>query len=785
MNNSNQYFSQVMISSENFNDHFRVNSSCEFQSGELSSSPRSLFLIIQTMDNKISYCNPAFKEYCGYGDTCMNSLKICKEIMHPEDQSNYFKHLKSFRNINNTKEKYIVVRLKNQHGEWSPFCFKDRIYTGHPSQKKLILTEVFALHESAESDTDSQQSLSLEYRHLLQSLDEAFCIFEMIYDENGYPVDYIFQEINPAFEKQINLKNVTGKTMRELIPDHEEHWFKTYGNVALTGEPIRFQYQAGKIDNAWLDLYAFRLGDNNSRRVAVLFHNITSRKLAEDQMKKVKADLERKAKKRQKELEESNALLKTIFNTTTLGIAVLKPLHNEKGEITDFRFVKTNNVLLKIFPKAGTKGATFFDATRDKPSLGIFNELKEVSKTGKDFDKELSFNQEGYNNWFRITALPQGDLLIATIENITERKLKDKELKETVRFKQQLVRTSPETIVIINLNDQNVRYINKDIYPKEGLTRKRVLGTPLPEIIPYIHPRDRERVLDFHRKILKSGDDEIHDIEIKLQLRPNKWEWFSVRGKVFHRRDDSWVDEYVLLIRNIHQQKKTQKALITAEKFSIMGEIARTLAHELRNPITSIGMATQVMGKKLDHIPHHGLDKYLKILKNSASILNELVSDLLNSSNYYESVLEKQDLTEIVESTLEKASDRIYLAGIEIKKDYEGHHYILADREKLEIALLNIILNASEATIPDEGIISVKITEEEKDILLFIGDNGHGLEKKQMDRLFDAFYTTKETGVGVGLYSVKNILEEHDSRIEVSSEPEKGTCFTIYFPKVT
>ncbi|MDX1543878.1 MAG: ATP-binding protein [Christiangramia sp.] len=361
----------------------------------------------------------------------------------------------------------------------------------------------------------------------------------------------------------------------------------------------------------------------------------------------------------------------------------------------------------------------------------------------------------------------------------------NEELQSTIRFKRELVRTSPETIMILNLNDQNIRYINKDIYPEEGLTRKKILGTPIVEIIPYVHPRDRERVMEFHKKILKSADDDIHDIELRLQLKPNNWEWFSVRGKIFHRRDEAWVDEYVLLVRNINQQKETQKALINAEKFSIMGDVARTLAHELRNPITSIGMASEVLSKKLEKSQiSGGSEKYFKILENSTKTLNDLVNNLLNSSNYNQIILEKCDLAGIVEKTLEKAADRIYLAGIELNKNYKGSFPVLADPDKLEIALLNVIVNASEAVVPDEGIICIEISEKEKDIILRISDNGHGLEKEQKEKLFDAFYTTKKTGVGVGLNSVKNILEEHDSRIEVCSEPNKGTSFFIYFPKV-
>ncbi len=119
------------------------------------------------------------------------------------------------------------------------------------------------------------------YRTLFESMDEGFCVIEMIFDQNGQPVDYIFLETNPAFERQCGLYNVQGKRMRELIPHHEDDWFEIYGNVALTGEPIRFENAAEALQR-WYDLYAYRIGLPSERKVAVLFKDITERKLAEE-----------------------------------------------------------------------------------------------------------------------------------------------------------------------------------------------------------------------------------------------------------------------------------------------------------------------------------------------------------------------------------------------------------------------------------------------------------------------------------------------------------------------
>ena len=122
------------------------------------------------------------------------------------------------------------------------------------------------------------------YRTLFNSIDEGFCVIEMLFDGVGNPVDYRFLEVNPSFETQTGLTSATGKRMRELIPDHEAFWFELYGKVALLGEPIRFENKASHLDNRWFDVYAFRIGAPDSRKVALLFNNITARKNAEQQL---------------------------------------------------------------------------------------------------------------------------------------------------------------------------------------------------------------------------------------------------------------------------------------------------------------------------------------------------------------------------------------------------------------------------------------------------------------------------------------------------------------------
>jgi PAS domain S-box-containing protein len=136
------------------------------------------------------------------------------------------------------------------------------------------------------------------YRILFESIDQGFCVIEVVFDDADSPVDYRFLETNPAFEHHTGLYNVQGQLVRSLVPLHEDHWFETYGRVALTGRPERFINHAQWLDDRWFDVFAFRIGQPEERKVAVLFSDITGRKLAEDALRELNEELEERVQQR-------------------------------------------------------------------------------------------------------------------------------------------------------------------------------------------------------------------------------------------------------------------------------------------------------------------------------------------------------------------------------------------------------------------------------------------------------------------------------------------------------
>jgi PAS domain S-box-containing protein len=179
----------------------------------------------------------------------------------------------------------LAIQIHSLHTVWAItglltaggiVFFVQRLHQSREALRTLAKQYAYAIEASRESET--------RYRTLFESIDEGFCIIEMIFDKSGMPVDYRFLQTNPSFEKQTSLTNAEGKTIRELAPGNEQHWYDIYGRVALTGESVRFQNRAEQL-HRWYDVYAFRLGQPEQHRVAVLFNDISARVQAEEDLR--------------------------------------------------------------------------------------------------------------------------------------------------------------------------------------------------------------------------------------------------------------------------------------------------------------------------------------------------------------------------------------------------------------------------------------------------------------------------------------------------------------------
>jgi len=214
------------------------------------------------------------------------------------------------------------------------------------------------------------------------------------------------------------------------------------------------------------------------------------------------------------------------------------------------------------------------------------------------------------------------------------------------------------------------------------------------------------------------------------------------------------------------------------EKYVVTGRIARVMAHEVRNPLTNINLACEQLRAETET---EDSQIFFTMIKRNSERINQLVSDLLATTRA-ELSFSPASINEILDDSLYLALDRIQLNQINVEKHFDADICsIPVDAEKLKIAFLNLIVNAIEA-MDNNGKLEITTKNLPGKCLVKISDNGKGMQKSQLDRLFEPYFTTKEKGNGLGLANCHNIIIGHRGSITAESEVGKGTSFTITFP---
>lgn len=245
------------------------------------------------------------------------------------------------------------------------------------------------------------------------------------------------------------------------------------------------------------------------------------------------------------------------------------------------------------------------------------------------------------------------------------------------------------------------------------------------------------------------------------------------------RKASGFRDQLENRVKELAELNTELIELRSLEKYSVTGRIARTIAHEVRNPLTNINLATEQLRSELE--PTDSSEMLFNMISRNSDRINALVSDLLNATRVSELKFAKISINEILDQSLEMARDRIELNQIEVVREYDPQICeISADIEKIKIAFLNIIVNAIEA-MGSHGILKVSTQDFNNRCIAKITDNGKGMSKEDLGKLFEAYFTTKEKGNGLGLANSQNIILGHGGSITAESESGKGTTFTITF----
>jgi PAS domain S-box-containing protein len=276
-------------------------------------------------------------------------------------------------------------------------------------------------------------------------------------------------------------------------------------------------------------------------------------------------------------------------------------------------------------------------------------------------------------------------------------------------------------------------------------------------------------------KLQNTGEVEDQEVELLTHKKEKKNCILSISRQV-----DSAGELYVQgILHDITNLKRIERATFQIEKLRSTATLLRTLAHEVRNPLTNINLSVEQLKPELNS---EDANIYLDIIARNCGRIDGLISELLDLSRPAEISLQKVKLQDIMDATLAAASDRISLKAIQLERVYPPEAaYIMADIEKLKLAFLNIIINALEAVPKQSGAITVSIKDESPYFRVLINDNGYGIPEENISRIFEPYFTSKTNGFGLGLAATWNILQSHRATIDVNSQPGEGTSFILGF----
>ncbi len=227
--------------------------------------------------------------------------------------------------------------------------------------------------------------------------------------------------------------------------------------------------------------------------------------------------------------------------------------------------------------------------------------------------------------------------------------------------------------------------------------------------------------------------------------------------------------------------RKAEAQLIRSEKLAALGQLAAGIAHEIRNPLTSINILIHSLKEKLP--PQNSQRQDLQVIEEEIHRINEIVDQFLRFAKPAPPLFEKVDVLSMMDEILQLLRPQIEKQRIVVSKKFQALPFVLIDREQIKQAFLNLLLNAIQA-MPTGGqlILAGHNSKDGQWIELSVKDTGVGISEENIQKLYDPFFSTKEGGVGLGLSITHRIIDQHQGKIEVESSPGEGTLFKVCLP---
>ncbi|MDY0963635.1 PAS domain S-box protein [Massilia sp. CFBP9026] len=633
-----------------------------------------------------------------------------------------------------------------------------------------------------------RQRLQQTNHALIETMDDGFCLVELIDDADGRAVDYRFIEANRAFARHTGLVDSVGQTARQLVPNLEQGWVDTYDGIARSGVARRFE-EGSEAMGRWFNVYASPIDHPDKRRVALLFTDITDKKNAERALQASETAARAAASQAEADRRRFDALL----SSAPVGIVYV----DEHGALSAVN--RMNRQLWGEHPMSTSQDqyaewrGWWADGSerhgrqirpeewalaRALRGEQVEADVVEIQPFGRPHERRTLLT--------RATAIRAEDGAItgavAASMDLTDQVDTQRALRESEEKFRTITDAMPQMVWSSRADGQN-DYTNRRWSDFTGLSNGDPAGWTAA-----IHPDDLQALLALWTDSLASGA--LFEIEHRLRHHGGEYRW--VLNRALPVRDEAGaIIRWMGTVTDMHDQKLAAEELKAAN--ARKDEFLAMLAHELRNPLAPISTAAQML--KLSGADPKRIAHASDVIGRQVRHMVELVDDLLDVSRVTRGLVELEcepvDLKSVIHNAIEQARPLIEKKGHTLSTRLGAANVtVTGDRKRLVQVIANLINNAAKYT-PDGGEITVCADPlpESGQVKLSVKDTGIGIDAALLPDVFELFTQAKRTpdraqgGLGLGLALVRSMVNLYGGTVEAHSDgPGRGSCFSVVLP---